>query len=321
MIGGRRITVTVPAHDEEGLVGRTLATIPAEVDSIVVVDDCSTDGTEKEARAAAARDPRIEVVRRAANGGVGAAIVTGYKRFLERGDDVCVVMAGDAQMDPADLSRLVEPVVSGRADYAKGNRLDTLDVVRVMPKQRLVGNIIFTLLTKWASGYWHVVDSQCGYTAITRETLRRIDLDRVYERYGVPNDLLVRLNAARARVCDVPVRAVYGDEVSGIDPWTTIPRICCLLFRGFWWRMWQRYVLRDFHLLVLLYVFGAIALTGGLVLGLAIVYWRYLAATRVTEGTYQLCVLLTLLGVQSVLFAMVFDMMHNAELRVRAADR
>lgn len=318
MIGGKRISVTVPAYNEEKLIGRTLAGIPPSIDRIIVVDDASTDRTAEELRRIA--DPRVEIIRHEMNGGVGAAIVTGYRRFLETGDDVCVVMAGDAQMDPADLERLVEPVVSERADYAKGNRLNQRDVFRVMPKERIVGNVIFTLLTKWASGYWHVVDSQCGYTAVSREILDRLDLDRVYRRYGFPNDFLVKLNAARARVADVSVRAIYGEEVSGINPWITIPRICMLLVRGFFWRMWQRYILRDFHLLVLLYAFGGLLFISGFLMGIWILFLRMIRDTPVTSATVMFCVLCLLLGGQSVLFAMVFDILHNADLRAREPD-
>src|SRR5204863_480289 len=137
--------------------------------------------------------------------------------------------------------------------YAKGNRLITHDVREVMPRTRYFGNIVFTLLTKIASGYWHVMDSQCGYTAITREALSRIDLKSVYPAYGFPNDFLVLLNVARARVADVPVRAIYGSEESGINPWIVIPRLSLLLLRRFWWRLWKGHVLRDFHPMVLLY--------------------------------------------------------------------
>jgi glycosyltransferase involved in cell wall biosynthesis len=319
VIDGKKITVAVPAHNEERLIGRTLDSLPDYVDHVVVIDDASTDGTARVL--AERRESRLEIVSHARNGGVGAAIVSGYRRFLAGNGDVCVVMAGDAQMDPRDLPALLAPVVEGRADYAKGNRFEGKDIMRVMPKDRLVGNIIFTLMTKWASGYWHVVDSQCGYTAITRAALERIDLDRVYARYGVPNDILVKLNAARARVGDVPVRAIYGEEVSGINPWITIPRICLLLVRGFWWRMWQRYVLRDFHLLVLLYVFGSILTALGVAMGVWIAVLRLIQHVRVTEATIMLCALCLIIGVQSVLFAMVFDVLHNAELKAHEPRR
>lgn len=316
MIQGRRITVTVPAYDEERLIARTLASIPAEVDHVIVVDDASRDRTAEVV--AAITDPRVRLIRHERNGGVGAAIVSGYRAFLAGEDDLCVVMAGDAQMDPADLPRLVAPVAAGRADYAKGNRLGSAGVRGVMPRDRFLGNVIFTMLTKIASGYWHVVDSQCGYTVASRAILERLDLDAVYRRYGVPNDLLIKLNVVQARVCDVEVRAIYGEEVSGINPWSTIPRISLLLLRGFWWRMWHRYVLVDFHPLVLLYGAGSVMVVLGFIGALWVAVLRLLTSQHLTAPTLALITLLLVVGSIAVLFAMTFDMLHNADLKVRS---
>ncbi len=238
MIHGTRVAVVVPAFNEADHIARTLVTIPAAVDVVIVVDDASSDGTA--AVAMASGDPRVRVIRRDRNGGVGAAIVTGYRAFLEGAGDICVVMAGDGQMDPADLDALVRPVSTGEAGYAKGNRLAHPAVFRAMPKARLVGNIVFSLLTKVASGYWSVMDSQCGYTAVARDVLTRLDLDALYARYGFPNDMLVRLADARVAVADVTVRPVYAGEVSGINPWITVPRILGLLGRGLAWRLGRR---------------------------------------------------------------------------------
>lgn len=315
VIHGARVAVTVPAFNEERLIARTLQGIPPQVDRIIVVDDASCDATRDVVESI--DDPRIELVRHERNGGVGAAIVTGYKRFLAGDGDVCVVMAGDAQMDPDDLPALIEPVATRSADYAKGNRLIARDVAGIMPRDRFIGNVVFTVLTKWASGYWRIVDSQCGYTAISRRTLEVLDLDSVYPRYGFPNDLLIRLNVIQARVCDVPVRVVYGDEVSGINPWTTIPRISLLLIRGFFMRMWERYVLRDFHPLVLLYLFGAVMMTVGLYFGSRIALARWVHDTEATYSTVTLCAISLIVGFQSLLFAMMFDMIHNSDLQVR----
>lgn len=316
MISGASITVTVPAYNEQQLIVQTINSIPASVDRIIVVDDASTDETA--ARVEAIADERIRLIRRPKNGGVGAAIVSGYRAFLEETGDVCVVMAGDAQMDPADLEPLITPVLQGEADYAKGNRLITSDVRSVMPGDRFIGNIVFTMLTKVASGYWHVVDSQCGYAAISRATLELLDLDSVYNRYGVPNDLLIKLNVIQARVCDVPVRAIYDEEVSGINPWTAIPKISFLLLRGFWWRMWQRYVLRDFHPLVLLYCFGSLFVTVGSAGAIWIACLRLFIDQAVTFPTVMSIAIFLIVGIQSLLFAMTFDMLHNSHLRVRA---
>ncbi|MEZ6195774.1 MAG: glycosyltransferase family 2 protein [Planctomycetota bacterium] len=317
MFGRLRIAVTVPAYDEERLIGRTLAGIPPFVDRVIVVDDASRDGTVAAIVAAGRLDPRIELVARERNGGVGAAIKSGYRRFLETGDDVCVVMAGDAQMDPSDLEALLAPIASGRADYAKGDRLSVPGVSRVMPRDRLLGNHVFTAMTKWASGYWHVIDSQCGYTAITRAAVEAIDLERVYDRYGVPNDLLIRLNVARQRVADVPVRPIYGEEVSGIRPLTTVPRIGALLLRGFLRRMWSRHVRREPHAVVLLYALGFAALVAAGIGGV----WRLVA--RLAEAPASapgpgLLLAATGLGLVGLALAVLCDRRLNAELRAGA---
>ena len=322
MIERRALWVVVPAWNEQDLIGRTLDSIPSVVDHVLVVDDASTDDTVK--RVEDRGEKRVELVRRERNGGVGAAIVHGYRVFLERthpDDDegaICVVMAGDAQMDPHDLPMLLDPILSKGAGYTKGNRLLTHDVREVMPKTRYVGNMAFSVLTKMASGYWHVMDSQCGYTAITREALARVDLSRVYARYGFPNDFLVRLNVVGVAVADVPVRAIYGEEKSGIKPWKVIPTISMLLLRGFAMRMWRKYVLKDFHPLVLLYFFGFALAFLGLAFGAWIVFLRVVEQSVATPATVILCALFLIVGLQSVFFAMMFDMLVNNDLRVRS---
>ena len=202
MLEDKSVAVVIPAHDEEKLIGATISGVPGFVDRIIVVDDRSKDGTA--AAVEALGDPRVELIRHERNQGVGAAIVTGYKRARDEGIDVTAVMAGDNQMDPADLETLVAPVARGEVDYAKANRLFTGQAWDLIPRTRYLGNAVLSLLTKIASGYWHVADSQTGYTAISLEYLRLLDLDRIYKGYGMPNDMLVHLNIWNARVRDFP---------------------------------------------------------------------------------------------------------------------
>lgn len=313
MVDGKRVAVVVPAHDEERLIGTTLAGIPEFVDRVIVVDDNSSDGT---AEAVTGIDSeRVELVSRTENGGVGAAIVSGYRRALEAGDDVVCVMAGDNQMDPADLLTLVEPVARGEVDYAKANRLVTGEAWTLIPRTRYLGNAILSLLTKVASGYWHVADSQTGYTAISRPMLAQLDLDRVYRGYGFPNDMLVHLNVWNARVRDFPSRPVYGvGEQSGIKLRTVIPRMSWLLLKGFFWRLREKYVIRDFHPLVFFYALGIVMTLAGLLLGLAELVLR-LQGNEITTPTIVLVALLLISGSQFTLFAMWFDMESNKDLR------
>jgi glycosyltransferase involved in cell wall biosynthesis len=313
MVDGKRVAVVVPAHDEERLIATTLAGIPEFVDRILVVDDASRDGTAELVRASG--DPRVELVPRTENGGVGAAIVTGYERALTEALDVVCVMAGDNQMDPDDLLTLVEPVARGDVDYAKANRLVSGEAWKLIPRTRYVGNAILSLLTKVASGYWHIADSQTGYTAISRSMLAKLDLDRIYRGYGFPNDMLVHLNVWNARVRDFPSRPVYDvGEESGIRLRRVVPRISWLLVKGFFWRLREKYVIRDFHPLVFFYGLGILMTLAGLLLG-AIEAILRLLGNEITTPTIVLVALLLISGSQFTLFAMWFDMESNKDLR------
>ena len=313
MLEGKRVAAINSSSSYAGTTTATLGGIPGFVDRILVVDDGSTDGTVERARSFG--DPRVEVVEHERNRGVGAAIVTGYQRALGEEADVVCVMAGDNQMDPADLIALVRPVARGEVDYAKANRLFSGQAWELIPRARYLGNAGLSMLTKIASGYWHVADSQSGYTAIGRETLALLDLDRVYTGYGFPNDLLVHLNVVNARVRDFSSRPVYGiGERSGIRYHKVAPRISWLLLKGFFWRLREKYVIRDFHPLVFFYAFGFLATLAGLVLGAVELGYR-VAGNAVSVGTVVLIALLLISGSQFTLFAMWFDMESNKDLR------
>jgi glycosyltransferase involved in cell wall biosynthesis len=313
MLAGKTVAVVIPAYDEEALVGTTIGGVPEFVDRIFVVDDASRDGTAAAARASG--EGRVEVVTHERNAGVGAAIVTGYRRAVAEGIDVVCVMAADNQMDPTDLEKIALPVVRGQLDYAKANRLISGEAWRVIPRSRYLGNAVLSFLTKIASGYWHVADSQSGYTAASREMLEQLDLERVYRGYGFPNDMLVHLNVWNARVRDIPSRPVYGvGERSGIKIRKVVPRISWLLLKGFFWRMREKYVIRDFHPLVLFYALGFLMTLLGLGLGIAEVVLRIMG-NAVSVGTVVLVALLLIFGSQFTLFAMWFDMESNKDLR------
>jgi glycosyltransferase involved in cell wall biosynthesis len=225
-----RVAAVVPAFNEADCIAATVAAMPAWLDHVIVVDDASRDATTARARTAS---PRAEVISHASNRGVGAAITTGYRRALALGVDVAVVMAGDGQMDPHDLPALLAPIADDRADYVKGNRFLVPAVWREMPPSRIVGNLVLSAATRVTSGYRHVFDSQCGYTAIHQRTLAALDLGALWARYGYPNDLLSRLHVIGARVVDVPVKPVYGAGWhSGIDLRTALHPIPYVLLRS-----------------------------------------------------------------------------------------
>ena len=319
MLEGKRVAVVVPAHNEEKLLAETVGSIPDFVDRVYVVDDASEDETAARAREIA--DDRVELIVHERNQGVGAAIVSGYKRALEDRIDVTCVMAADNQMDPYDLETLVRPVAVGHVDYAKANRLFTGQAWQLIPRHRYLGNAVLSLLTKIASGYWHVADSQSGYTAIGLETLERLDLDRLYRRYGFPNDMLVHLNVWNARVRDYQSRPIYGvGERSGIKLRRVVPTISWLLLKGFFWRMKEKYVIRDFHPLVFFYFLGFLMLGVGLALGAVVTVLRFFG-NEITTPTIVLVALLLISGSQFMLFAMWFDMESNKDLGGRGQRR
>jgi glycosyltransferase involved in cell wall biosynthesis len=319
VLDGQRVAVVVPAHDEEKLIAETIRSIPDFVDRVIVVDDKSGDDTVGAVRGMG--DPRVELIEHERNLGVGAAIITGYKRAMEERIDVTAVMAADAQMDPADLETLVAPVARREVDYAKANRLFTGQAWEVIPRYRYLGNAFLSLMTKIASGYWHVADSQSGFTAISLEMLELLDLDRIYKRYGFPNDMLVHLNVWNGRVRDYPSRPIYGvGERSGIRLRKVVPTISWLLIKGFFWRMREKYVIRDFHPLVFFYLLGFVMGLLGLGLGIAEVILRIMG-NDITAATVVLVALLLIFGSQFSLFAMWFDMESNKDLGGRGRRR
>lgn len=307
--------MVVPAYNEELLIGRVIDTMPDYVDKIVIVDDCSRDQTVATVKSYQQTNERVLLIEHEQNQGVGGAIATGYKWCRDHKIDVAVVMAGDAQMDPDDMPAILDPVVEDKVDYTKGNRLFTGDAWNQIPRWRYLGNSALSLLTKIASGYWHVADSQSGYTAINLKALQTIDWDQMYKRYGQPNDLLVRLNVFNFRVIDVPIKPVYNiGEQSGIKPGKIIPKLSVLLFRLFLWRMVQKYIIRDFHPLIFFYGMGCGLLIPGLLFGIALIVYR-LTVSIVSPTTALFAVFLFVSGLQALLFAMWFDMESNRHLR------
>ena len=188
---------------------------------------------------------QVVPIRHETNRGVGGALKTGYRRAYEDGIDVTAVMGGDGQMDPDLLDQLVDPIVNGEADYAKGNRLLHATYREEMPKFRLFGNYVLSLLTKVSSGYWTIGDPQNGYTAISHRALAELDIDSLYDRYGFANELLARLNRHGMRVADVAMPAIYGDEESSIEYHTFVPTVSKLLLATFLWRLKGKYLALD----------------------------------------------------------------------------
>lgn len=309
------ISAVVPAHNEETQITTVIDTMPDFVDRIVIINDRSTDRTSDVVREHSAfGTDRIVLIEHEENQGVGGAIASGYKWSRDNGIDVAVVMAGDAQMDPSDLPALLDPVVEDRVDYTKGNRLVTGEAFRKIPKIRFFGNAFLSLFTKIASGYWHVADSQTGYTAINKAALAAIDWDSMFKRYGQPNDLLVKLNVEGMRVQDVPVEPVYNvGEKSGINIRKVIFTIGSLLVRLFFWRLREKYVIRNFHPLVFFYGFGFLMAGLSALFFLRLIF-LWIAQGAVPEITFLIWLFTFSISFNALSFAMWFDYVENKHL-------
>jgi glycosyltransferase involved in cell wall biosynthesis len=254
MYRDKRIGVSVPAYNEEKLIGKTISEIPNFVDRIYVVDDASTDRTAEVVTNIMKKDKRVELIRHRQNQGVGGAIVSGWKKGLEECMDILVVMSGDNQMDPAYLPNLLDPIIDGKADIAKGTRFYG-GHWKEMPKIRVLGTLMLNILNKIASGYWNVNDPQNGYVAISSEALKKLDLDSLSKGYTFENDVLIKANVAGLRVVNVPVRIRYKiGERSKLKILKFARFTSLFLFKSFLWRVWVKYLRRGHPIGVLYYV-------------------------------------------------------------------
>lgn len=304
MYNGARIAAVVPAYKEENMILTVIDTMPAYVDHIVIVDDCSPDDTSGVVRQSS--DQRVTLIRHEVNQGVGGAIITGHRAAMELGSDVNVIMAGDAQMDPSYLPPLLERVTTEGYGFAKANRFFAPESFEGMPRYRVFGNIVLSFMTKLASGYWHLFDPQNGYTAVRTEVLQRVPLEHVARRYSFENDFLIHLNILQVPAVDVPIPAVYGSEVSSIKLGRVIPELLSLLTKGFWRRIWYRYVLWSFSPIALLLVLGLVLFLFGL--GVAIwVCFQVAASVVATAATVMLAALPLMLGTQLLISALQLD--------------
>ncbi|MFC1584833.1 glycosyltransferase family 2 protein [Fibrobacterota bacterium] len=311
----KKTCVVVPAYNEEALIGDVLSSIPDYIDNILVIDDHSSDRTVEIAGEYAGKDGRIAVIRHSSNEGVGAAIATGYTWARDNDMDIAVVMAGDNQMDPSDLALILDPVAADEADYSKGNRLFSGEAYKKIPKVRYFGNAVLSMLTKIASGYWHIADSQSGFAAINKKALHLIDWYKMYKRYGQPNDILVRLNVYNMRVKDVDVKPVYNiGEKSGIRIYKVIFTISWLLGTLFLWRMKEKYIIRNFHPLVFFYASGTVFLFATALLSIRLI-WFWIQFGHIPPINALAAMFCFMSASMFTLFAMWFDMETNKDLK------
>ncbi len=311
----KTVAVVIPCYNESRQIGNVISTMPSFIDKMIVIDDHSTDKTFQIVKAISRKNKKVIPIRHSVNQGVGGAVASGYKWCKKNNIDVIARMDGDGQMLPRDLPAILDPVVEDRADYSKANRLLSGISYKKMPKIRYFGNSVLTFLTKITSGYWHVIDSQAGYEAINNKMLNLIDWDKMYKHYGQPNDILVRLNVYNARVADVPIEPVYNvGEKSNINVIKVFFTIPFMLLRMFFWRLKEKYIIRDFHPLVLFYFFGILMGLISVILFIRIIYLWPIQG-MIPETSFLAWMLSVITSIQFTMFAMWFDMDYNKDLK------
>lgn len=307
-VGEGEIAVVIPCYDVEDSIEGVLRLIGPEVSAIYCVDDASSDGTAEAVRRRGAEDPRVVLVPRERNGGVGAATVTGMSVALERGWTVIVKIDADGQMDPGAIPEFAAPIVAGTADYVKGNRFFSLETLRGMPWRRIVGNAGVSFLSKASTGYWHLFDPTNGFTAIHADVARALPLSKLHPRYFFETDLLFRLNTIRARVVELPIPSTYGLEHSHLSEVGSLFTFPLLHLRNTLKRLVYGYFLRNFSLASLSLVVGVLLIAAGGGFGL-VRWWQSIESGQpATAGTVMLAALPFLVGVQLVLSFLAYDM-------------
>lgn len=315
MYKNQSICVVVPAYNEATQIGSVIETMPEYVDAIMIVDDASTDDTLSVVKTYQKKIDSLFLIGHNTNQGCGGALVSGYNWSKENNYDITVRMDGDGQMNPDDLEALLDPVVDGTADYSKGNRFFSGKAYEIMPKLRFFGTAFLSLLTKIVSGYWHVSDFQSGFTAINKNALHSIDWTQMYKGYGQPNDQLILLNVHNFKVADVPVDPIYNvGEVSGIRIKKVVFTLSWLLFKRFFWRLKEKYIIRDFHPLVFFYGLG-IFLGGFSFLLFIRVFYIWVLTSHIPAINALAAFSSFMASAQFSLFAMWFDMEANKDLK------
>lgn len=312
MYKGNKIAVVVPAYNEQLLISETLEGIPAFVDFIFVINDASEDNTLQQIESRKKKDNRVTIIDHDINKGLGQSLIDGYLASRNSDAEITAVMAGDNQMHPDDLPLLLDKIIEEDFDYVKGNRLLHHDINK-MPRYRLIGNSILTILTKFATGYYALMDPQCGYTAIRNEALHYIPIQNMTRGYGYNADILCMMNIHAFKVTDCQVRPVYDREQSKIKLWKYIPKVSWLLIRLFFRRLWGRYIIRDFHPLVLFYLFAffnTIVIIAPFTVRFLYMYLNY---DELPRTTFTILTFTFMITFQSILFAIWMDMDYNAK--------
>lgn len=311
MYKDKKVALVIPCRNEEKLIIPTLDAAPDYLDRIYVIDDGSKDNTPNLVREYSKKP--VELIVHEKNIGPGAAIISGYKKALQDGFDIVAVCGGDNQMPLDQISNLFDPIIDGKADYVKGNRfMEGGEKLSDMPFIRVFGNTIISLLTKFASGCYNIFDVVDGFTAINRKALAGVNWDKAWKKYGYPMDFLVQINVAGFRVMDVPRTTIYlpGVRQSQIKGLSYALKVSPMLLRNFFYRLYKRYLIGDFHPLIFMYISGMILLFMGLLVGAYIISER-ISGDSPTGATAILSALFVISGGQLFMFGMLFDMLES----------
>jgi glycosyltransferase involved in cell wall biosynthesis len=314
MYKGHKIAAVVPAYNEELLLPETIRGMPEYIDKIIIIDDCSRDNTYELILKMSESDSRLILIKHEVNQGLGQSLIDGYACSLGLDIDITVVMAGDNQMNPDDLPSLLDKIIIDNYDYVKGNRLLHKNI-KTMPTYRYFGNAILTILTKFATGYYFSMDPQCGYTAIKNKVLSKIPITSMIKGYGYNADILCMLNIQGFSVADVEVEPIYDREKSKIKLWKYIPTTSCLLIKLFFKRIWQRYVILDFHPLVFFYFFAFFNSIFILIPGTVRFFYLYFYKNEFPSTTFIILSTTFLITTQLLLFAIWLDMDYNKDTK------
>lgn len=295
-----KIAVIIPTYKAKNHILGVIAEVGVEVAKIYVVDDCCPDGTG-EFVVVNCSDERVVVIKHALNQGVGGAVMTGYVAAIKDGMDVFVKIDSDGQMDPSLINDFVSPILNGEADYTKGNRFFDLEKVRSMPTFRLFGNAVLSFMCKLSSGYWNIFDPTNGYTAIHADVAKKLQFQKISQRYFFETDILFRLNTLRAVVVDIPMDAKYGNEVSNLKISKVAGEFFIKHLRNFFKRIFYNYYLRDMSLASIELPLGVLLLCFGLIFGGY--HWAHAVRESIeaSAGTVMLAAMPVLVGLQLTL--------------------
>jgi len=301
------LCVVIPTYNDENLIGSTLDLIPDYIFKIYVIDDASTDRTPEIIHKYAEKDSRIMYIRHDKHKGAGSSVRSGYREALRESMDVIVLMGGGKRIDPASLPGFLDPIIKRQADYVVGNRLQSLEYRKGFTKMRFLGNVLLTLHTKIASGYWQLMDPVNGYTSISRRALERINPDTIDQRHGYCIDILARLNTYGFKAVNVNYNVCYNRDISEIRTQTHMFSFLRILFKDFLWRMKEKYLILNFHPLIFFYFFGTLCIITSLFLGIYSFYSKIIEMEPLfVRATLTLIILF--MGSMFILFAFLFDM-------------